>query len=57
MFPLVPVQGIHVVGRKLAVGTHEGFSYVNQPNVGITTILRDCDFVTLRAAVLYFLLT
>ena len=29
MFPLVPVQGIHDVGGKPAVGTHEGFSCVS----------------------------
>ena len=52
MFPLMPVQGIHIVGRKHAVGKHKGYSCVNRPNVGITTIPWDCEFVTLRAAIL-----
>ena len=54
MFPLVPVQGIHVVHGEPAVGTHEGFSCVHLPNVSITPMFRNCDFVTLGAPVLIF---
>ena len=54
MFPLVPVQGVHIVGGKPAIGTHEGFSCMHLPNVSITTIFQTCDLVTLGARVMYF---
>ena len=54
MFPLVPVQGVHIVGGKPAIGTHKGFSCMHFPNVSITTLFRACDLVTLGARVMYF---
>ena len=39
MFPLVPVQGIHVLCGESAIGIHEGFSCMHLPNVSITSVL------------------
>ena len=54
MFPQVPVQGIHIISGESAIGTHKGFPCMHLSNGSITPILRDCDFVTLGANILYF---
>ena len=54
VFPLVPIERIPVVCRKRTIGTSKGFSCVYSPDVSITTILGNCDGLTLWAGVINF---